>query len=387
MKVAINVLAQSPGHATGSLSQFLQMGRYLPERDPGSEYIAIAGYDDVAYYKSKLPKARVVAGGWGNRHRLLRVLSEHLLLGPVAARENVDILFHAAAGVGPAILPRKVRLVLGIWALHHIAAGQIPFINKLYRTIMFDRSLRRASCILVNSEYTRALLFKHRPNLSVPVEVIHHGIDSSLFNTDAFTAENTQRLAQITGGGPYVLYVGQVYPYKRLDVLVEAFCKAAKGSALPHKLVIVGSFAAEHGGGENFKDKMLRLLADAGLADRLVLGEDISVRDLRLLYAGTELYVQPSSAETFGRTVIEAMACGAPVLAAHAASTPEILGDAGVYYPTENVDECAARISEILGDEAQRTALRAKGLERVKLFSFDNEIDKVAALFHRVAAA
>src|SRR5437879_13692418 len=80
LKVAINILSQSPGHSTGALSWFLQFARLVPKRDPGTDYVLIVGREDVPYFRGKSPTARVVGAGWGNSRRALRVLSEHLLL-------------------------------------------------------------------------------------------------------------------------------------------------------------------------------------------------------------------------------------------------------------------------------------------------------------------
>jgi glycosyltransferase involved in cell wall biosynthesis len=185
--------------------------------------------------------------------------------------------------------------------------------------------------------------------------------------------------------GPYVLFVGQLYPYKLLHILAEAFARAAASRGLPHKLVVVGSFSRTDSMGEAYRGQILKTLADAGLSDRLVALEDVGIRDLRALYAGAELYVQSSAAETFGRTVIEAMACGAPVLAARAGATPEILADAGRYYEAQDAEGCAREISAILTDQELRGQLRAQGLKRAQDFSYEGELDHLIRIFRRVA--
>ena len=111
---------------------------------------------------------------------------------------------------------------------------------------------------------------------------------------------------------------------------------------------MVGSFGRADALGTDYRSRIEAVMAAADLQDRLVLMEDVNVQELRALYAGAALYVQSSAAETFGRTVIEAMACGAPVLAARAGATPEILGDAGLYYETEDAGACAAQMRTVL---------------------------------------
>lgn len=387
MKIAVDVLFQSPTHSTGALSWFTQFARAAPDRDPANTYVYVAGRDDVAYYQDKNRSLQVVGAGWGNRRRILRILSEHFLLGPKLKSIGADILFHGSSGVAPLVMPRRTRLILAIWGMQHVAAADIRWEQRLYRRLLFRPGLARADAILVNSAYTRELLLKHYGDaIRGPVEVVHHGVDFGLFHPGPATPEVAAQLASRGVGGPYVLFVGQLYPYKLLHILAEAFARAAASRTLPHKLVVVGSFSRTDSMGEAYRGQILKTLADAGLSDRLVALEDVGIRDLRALYAGADLYVQSSAAETFGRTVIEAMACGAPVLAARAGATPEILADAGRYYEAQDVEGCARQIAAILTDEGVQGQLRVEGLKRAQDFSYEGELDHLIRIFHRVGA-
>ena len=149
--------------------------------------------------------------------------------------------------------------------------------------------------------------------------------------------------------------------------------------------MVVGSFGRADSMGLSYRRQIEAVLAAAGLQDRLVLMEKVNIQELRALYAGAAIYVQPSASETFGRTVIEAMACGAPVLAARAAATPEILGDAGFYYETEDAQACAAQMLTVLQDESLQRSLAARGLARARDFSYDGEVARLIEIFNRVA--
>jgi glycosyltransferase involved in cell wall biosynthesis len=387
LKIAVDVLFQSPTHSTGALSWFTQFARLAPGRDPANAYVYVSGRDDVEYYRQKNPALEVAGAGWGNRRRVLRILSEHFLLGPALKRLGADILFHGSSGVAPLVMPRKTKLILAIWGMQHVAAADIRWEQRLYRRLLFRPGLRRADAILVNSAYTRDLLLTHyRDAIRAPVEVVHHGVDFNLFRPGPLSAEEFAPLAARGVSQPYVLFVGQLYPYKLLHILAEAFAKAVSARGLPHKLMVVGSFSRTDSMGDTYRDQILKTLADAGLSDRLVAVEDVGIQQLRALYAGADLYVQSSAAETFGRTVIEAMACGAPVLAARAGATPEILAGAGRYYEAQDVEGCAREIAVILQDGELREQLRAQGLERAKAFSYEGELDHLIEIFHRVGA-
>jgi len=385
VKVAIDVLFQSPKYSTGALSWFTQFARVVPQRDPITEYVYLAGRDDLDYYRRKGPALHVESAGWGNNRRILRILSEHFLLGPTLRRLGADVLFHGSSGVAPLLMPRGVKLVLAIWGMQHVAAADIRWEQRLYRRLLFRPGLRRADAILVNSAYTRDLLLSHYADIKVPVEVVYHGVDFSIFHPNVSSQDGLTELAACGVTCPYVLFVGQIYPYKMLHLLAEAFSRAVAPLDLPHKLVVVGSFTRVDSMGAGYRAQIEALFARAGLSDRLVTLDEVSVTTLRALYARADLYVQSSSAETFGRTVIEAMACGTPVLAAQAGATPEILANAGLYYETNDVEGCTAAISAILKDENLRRDLSSKGLERAKEFSYEGEVDRLIEIFHRVA--
>lgn len=385
MKIAVDVLFQSPTHSTGALSWFNQFARMVPARDPTNQYVFIAGRDDVPYYRQKHPTLAVEGVGWGNRRRPLRILSEHFLLAPALKRLGADILFHSSSGVAPLVLPRRTKLVQAIWGIQHVTAADIRWEQRLYRRLLYRPGLRRADAIIVNSAYTRDILLQHYGDvIRAPVEIVHHGVDFKLFYPGPADTQTAARLAARGVEGPYILFVGQLYPYKLLHVLAEAFARAIGARGLPHKLVVVGSFSRTDSMGEAYREQIVATLCRAGLADRLVAVEDVDIQDLRALYAGADLYVQSSDAETFGRTVIEAMACGTPVLAARAGATPEILADAGRYYEARDVEGCARQITDILADEKLRRQLSAQGLERATAFSYEAELDHLIAIFRRL---
>jgi glycosyltransferase involved in cell wall biosynthesis len=384
MRVGINVLQQSPRVFTGSLSQFLQMGDMLPHVDPETKYTLLAGGADVDYYRQRTRIDQVVDAGLSDRGTLLRLASEHVLLGRACARHDVDVLFHQSAGAVPLMLPARTKVVLGVWGAQDPSSIALPLAKRLYRKLLAEQGLARTAHLILNSNYTRELV-EARHTIEVPATVIHHGVDERLFHPTSDTAADQRAVRSLGLDRPYVLFVGQAYPYKLLHVLVEAFARAAIDRRFPHQLAIVASFNKQHNPeGEAYREQLLAILDSHGLRERAVFLEGIPVSGLRALYAASDLYVQSSASETFGRTVIEAMACGAPVLAARAAATPEVLGEAGRYYEPHDVDGCAEGIATILEDTTVREALRIAGAARVKLFSRIDEMRSMANVFREV---
>ena len=94
------------------------------------------------------------------------------------------------------------------------------------------------------------------------------------------------------------------------------------------------------------------------------------------IYRGAEVFAFPSEYEGFGFPVLEAMACGTPVVASDASSIPEVVGDAGVLVPPRDVGALAAALEGLLKYPGRATHLRARGLARARLFSWSKTVDR-----------
>ncbi len=102
--------------------------------------------------------------------------------------------------------------------------------------------------------------------------------------------------------------------------------------------------------------------------------------DLPALYAGAKAVVVPSFYEGFGLTALEAMACGAPVIASNTSAFPEVLGDAALYVNPNRADEIASAIQQIAHDDALANDLRARGLQRAARFSWDDSARRIESI-------
>ena len=129
----------------------------------------------------------------------------------------------------------------------------------------------------------------------------------------------------------------------------------------------------------------MMLVNSMGLKDRVVFHGFIEDKNLPSLYCGALGLVFPSLYEGFGLPVVEAMACGIPVLTSNTTSLPEVAGDAAILVNPESVDEIKTGIEKLVSDQALRANLIAKGLERVKLFSWDGVAARVQAVLDEVA--
>ena len=165
----------------------------------------------------------------------------------------------------------------------------------------------------------------------------------------------------------YVLYLGINKPHKNLVGLVEAWSLVIDHWDLGFgrwPLVIAGHWDPRY-------PQARRKAAELGLEDNVVFLGEVAEADLPALYSRAGLFVFPSLYEGFGLPVLEAMACGTPVVCSSTSSLPEIVGEAALTFDPLDVEDMATRVEEALGNEALREEMREKGLRQAARFSWE----------------
>ncbi len=192
-----------------------------------------------------------------------------------------------------------------------------------------------------------------------------------------------QRVRQTYGiEGDYILSVGAIQPRKNLSRLVAAYSRlrwARPEGKLP-QLVLVGKCAWLY-------DETLRTIKELEISNSVILTGYVPEADLPALYSGALCFVYPSYFEGFGLPPLEAMKCGAPVIVGDKTSLPEVVGDAGILVDPFDIDELAAAIQKLIADSELRMQLRVKGLERAKLFDWQETARQTLAVYERAAGA
>lgn len=219
--------------------------------------------------------------------------------------------------------------------------------------------MRAASAVIAVSEATRRDLLDRLGLRPDRVFVVHEGLDHELF----------QPLRLRLVDGPYLLFVGSEHPRKNLVALLRAFARL-KTDPRWQRLRLVKAGAA--GSGEApFREQTLAALRELGLTDQVTFTEEVPDADLPAYYSGAECLVLPSRAEGFGFPPLEAMACGCPVVVSTAGALPEIVGDAGLQVPPDDVEGLHRALRTLLGDATLRRTLRDRGLRRAQEFSWE----------------
>lgn len=197
------------------------------------------------------------------------------------------------------------------------------------------------------------------------VSVTQEGV-SPEFTASVPEADRARIRAQYALDTPYLLYVGRIQPRKNIARLIEAFAAVrAEMPALPHRLIIAG--------GQGWMMEGIHEAAERSPAREAIrfLGF-IPEADLPALVACADALALVSLWEGFGLPVVEAMACGTPVITSNVSSLPEVAGDAAVLVDPGDVNSIRDGLKGLLGDPELRRALSLKGLERSRCFSWEN---------------
>lgn len=170
-------------------------------------------------------------------------------------------------------------------------------------------------------------------------------------------------LAALGLASPYVLAVGNLQPRKNLRRLVEAFGRFRQATGLPHRLVIAGKAQWQ-------ESQVFAAIRSLGLESAVTFPGYVPDPDLVSLYAGAAVFVYPSLYEGFGLPILEAMACGAPVIASNTTSMPEVAGDAALLIDPTATEALARALDQVARDPGLAGTLRRKGAERARAFSW-----------------
>ena len=272
-----------------------------------------------------------------------------------------EVLFISASAL-PVIHPKNT-----VTAIHDVGFMETPESysrrQRLYLRWSTKFAVRRAKKIITISEFSQKAIARYFNAAADKVQVIYPGYDKESFNTEKPNTEAVLKKYNIKP--PYVLYVGRLEKKKNIEVLIKALAVSKQSpSSGRYQLVLAG------GKGYGWEDTQ-RIIRQNNLESDIVVTGYVSENDLSALYHGAAIFIFPSRYEGFGLPVLEAFACGTPVICSRAGSLPEIAGEAAVFFDVNDWRTLAEKVSEVLTNESLRQNLTYEGTKRVKLFSWE----------------
>lgn len=300
-------------------------------------------------------------------------LWEQLELPGIVRRGGKGSVLYSPMTSGPLSVNRQVVTMHDIFAVEHPEWFSRAF-AAWYRWL-WPRLLSRAARVVTNSNYTREQVLGY---YGLPEEKV---VTCYFAQDERFSppvAEEVGRFrAELGLPERYLLYIGSIEPRKNLKTLAEAWKRTAVREE-GVKLVIAGGAAR----------KAVFNAADSGaetLNDHSVLLPGyVPDEHLPLLYGAAEAFALPSLAEGFGLPVLEAMACGTPVLCSDRTALPEVAGEAARLVPALEVEAWAETIDEVLSSPDLRSYMSQAGLRRTKEFSWSRTTESVRSLLEAV---
>lgn len=272
-----------------------------------------------------------------------------------------DVYF--TPGFCPPLKTTRIPYVMTVHDLIHLEdRGEWSRAKSAFYSTIVRPGIVQAAKVLTVSEYSRQRI----------VEWAGVDPDRVVVAPDGASSVFTQSGARFTTDRGYLLYVGNSKPHKNLRTLLSAMEMIGRDALELH---MVGVDPSE----------ITRLAEGLSVGHLLHIHENVPDEELAGIYRGASALVFPSRFEGFGLSVLEAMACGCPVVASDIPPVREVAGGAAAYFETEDPRDLADSIRRVMGDEAERERMVAEGLDRAALFTWDRTAKVVAAAIEQAA--
>jgi glycosyltransferase involved in cell wall biosynthesis len=248
-----------------------------------------------------------------------------------------------------------------------VGAGTYQRLTDFATARLWKRSVKSAAVVVTGSRATADELVQRIAGLRLPTTV-YPGMD------DAFSVGSSP------DEGLYVFHLGSSDPRDNTETALTAFALASERLPAETRLVVAGGLGSR---AAVLRDQAVAL----GLGDAVLFPGRVSDERLIELYRGAAAYVDPSLFEGFGYQVLEAMACGAPVIASSMTSLPELVGDAGILCDATDAAAFAEALVLVLGDGMLADDLRERGFRQVSSFTWERTAKGLAAAIDQALAS
>ncbi|MCB8982870.1 MAG: glycosyltransferase family 4 protein [Ardenticatenaceae bacterium] len=365
--VNAHLLSGEAGYRRAGIHHYIaQVLRHLPLQEDNLRPVVFTRFAGDLADVSGLTLA---SSRWPTERRSVRILWEQLVWPWQAWRQQLDLL-HSMAFVTPVLAPCPTIVTIYDLSFLHFPE-RFPRLQRWYLTSQTGRSCRQARRVITISESSRQDVHQF---FGIPLEriaVVYPGVDGRYHPLSAPEIAAFRQRENLPER--FVLHVGTLQPRKNISLLLDAFAQLKDPDL---HLVLAG------GKGWLF-DEIFRRVQTLGLEKRVRFTGYVPDEDLPLWYNAAALFVFPSVYEGFGMPVVEAMACGLPVVASCSSSIPEATGDAGLLFDPHNAVELAERMASVLNDPALSARMRQQGITHAANFSWEQAGRQTAVVYRQ----
>ena len=359
----------------------LELIRYLQEIDHENEYIVFIAPDEDDSVLKETANFKIVKLDGGS----YPVWEQFAL--PKAAREAGCQILHCTSNTAP--VNCKIPLVVTLHDIIYmessyakiLAGSATPYqkFGNVYRKMVVPKIVKKSQKIITVSHFEKNRIgeffgMKGDKRLTA----VYNGV-SEHFKPVTDKAELKRVKEKYHLPDKYFFFLGNTDPKKNTKGTLKAFSDFIKRSGSEHKLVMLDYDRTE-------LDKLLEEIGDKGFINRIVLTGYVVNTDLPSIYCQSDVFLYPSLRESFGIPMLEAMACGVPVITSNTSSMPEVAGTAAFIIDPFKPEEITEAILKILGDKALRDDLVKKGFEQAAKFSWRAMAQSVLAIYREIGA-
>lgn len=383
MRIGLNATGFQPGSMGGMETYFRNLLDCLQVLDQKNEYLILCDKRFAGEFTLSNPAFRMEyinyakpSSAWFLRGILRNILNVDILAGRMNG-VKVDVIHHPFTVLTPPDI--QTPSVLTFWDMQHeFFPGFFSRTELLKRQRLYRASAERATRIIVSAEFTKECLMNRYGIAAEKIEVVYPG-----YGPEYQPAAETE-LLDVTRrkyglDRPFLLYPAATWPHKNHKRLLEAVKLLRERNAFDGILVLTGIAMKSH---SEIRSDICRL----GLAENVKLLGYLPAADMPQLYNCARLMIFPSMFEGFGIPLVEAMACGCPVICSDVTSLPEVVGAAGILFDPLDSEEMATAIWSAWNDDGKLADMRERGLERVKLFNWNDTALKVMSAYEKAGA-
>jgi glycosyltransferase involved in cell wall biosynthesis len=365
------LLSRRPGYRRAGISRYIEaLLTHLPCTAPDLELIAYAPHSVEQQARDEFPRVQWRSTRWPAERPLVRIVWEQAV-APWATADCAIV--HGPVNVLPLALARPGIVTVHDLAFLHFPA-HYPVAKRWYLRLLTGLSVRRAQLVIAVSDHTRRDIVLAYGVPPEKVIAIPNGIDPDW--TRVPDDELARWRAERRVPARFLLFVGTVQPRKNLVTLLQALARLH--DELDWPLYVVGA--------RGWKESpVFRAVQELGLERRVVFVGYAPPEELRYWYSAATLFVYPSLYEGFGLPVLEAMACGTPVITANRSALPEVAGEAAVLVDPTDASALAGAIAALAADERRRAFLARAGLARARAFTWERTARATAEAYRAVA--
>lgn len=385
MNIGFNALTLLPGEYSGvHVATRGLLNSLLPQLSAEDRLTLYTQRRTPANLPLDDPRVQQIKPSWPVHWRAGRITWEQFRLFRRVFEDGIDLL-HCPAYVMPRMCMKPV-----VVNVHDVFALRMPLLctraNRGHFRRLLPISLDRASRVIVPTNYVKDEILQWNTsrkddilNLAEKTRVIPWGVDARF--QPITDPQKREDLALKYGLPPkFILFVGRVEPKKNIPTLIQAYFAAVMTAQLPHRLVMVGPK------GWGTDGKVRTTIHEHEITDRVCTPGFIPDIEMPTLYSMAEALIFPSYFEGFGLPVLEAMACGTPVIASETPALKEVAGEAALFIHPQNLPQLREAIENVLTNEPLRQKLIAAGKKRVAKFTWQAHAAATLEIYREVIA-